>query len=109
MPVLCTVFMHKSYLRGFRSSEKEDGRCLDINLLESLQFSFRNTDVLRRCLAKKVEAGNASRLLLGHRGLRAAVMCRGRGVTASTADPARPAPAPLGLSSLAKAPLGAAN
>lgn len=33
MPVIWTVSMHKSYLRGFRSSEKEDERCLDINLL----------------------------------------------------------------------------
>lgn len=33
MPMICTVFMCKSYPRGFRNNEKEDVRCLDINLL----------------------------------------------------------------------------
>lgn len=33
---------------------------------ESLQSPLRNTDVLRQCLARKVEAGNASRVLFSH-------------------------------------------
>lgn len=100
MPVICTVFMHKSYWRGFRSNEKEDGRCLDINLLRvynsPLEIYMCYASVWQRRWKQRMPA---SCLLFKpcH-----AEVCQG-------SDPAQPAPALLELSSLAQAPVGAAN
>lgn len=59
-----TVFMLKSYLRAFRNNQKEDGRCLDINLLTVYCSLLEiHTYILLHGLANKIEAVNTSRLL----------------------------------------------
>lgn len=60
MPVICTVFMHKSYLRRFRSSEKEDGRCLDINLLRVYSSPLE----IHLCYARVGKEGGSRECLL---------------------------------------------
>lgn len=64
MPMMGAVFMHKSYLKAFRNNQKEDGRCLDINLLAVYCSPLEiHTYILLQGLAKKIEAVNTSRLL----------------------------------------------
>lgn len=98
MPVICTVFMHKSYLRGFRSREKEDGRRLAINLLRIYSSPLEIHMCCPRVWQRRWKQGMPPVCSSNQHTLRSAseTLCVSSAVAVipNTADPTQPATGP---------------
>lgn len=104
MPVICTAFMHK---RRFRNSEKEDGNCLDINLLRVYSSPLE----IHTCYSRVWQRRGKQGMPPNHRTLSLPAehcVCPGFHTQRGWSRPASPG-AVLELSSSEKAPGGAAN
>lgn len=114
MPVICTVFMHKSYLRGLQSSEKEVGRCLHISLLRVYSSPLEIHLCYVRVWQRRWKQGMPPVCSSNRHRLRSAseAPCASSAAAVTPqhgwSRPSSPG-AVLELSSLAKAPVGAAN